>query len=74
MDRELIENVIDLSGWNEVYIKLNDPDIKIKINGITTAEFAEKENMPTNGCICLQTHSGDPYGIWYKNILLNQLG
>lgn len=71
--RELIESVIDPNGWNEVYIKASGPDIEIKINGITTAEFTEKEDIPSKGCICLQTHSGDPYEIWYKNILLNQL-
>ncbi len=73
MDRQLIEDIIDSYDWNEVYIKASGPDIEIKINGITTAEFTEKEDMPSKGCMCLQSHSGDPYEICYKNMLLNQL-
>ncbi len=72
-NRELIEEIINPYDWNEVRIKAIGPDIEIKINGVTTAKFTEKENVPSNGCVCLQAHSGEPYEIWYKNITLNQL-
>lgn len=72
-NRELIEEVIDPNGWNEVLIKANGNDIEIKINGVSTAKYTEKGDVPTSGCICLQTHAGDPFEIWYKNIVLNQL-
>jgi hypothetical protein len=72
-NRELIEEIINPYDWNEVRIKAIGPDIEIKINGVTTAKFTEKGNVPSNGCICLQAHSGEPYEIWYKNITLNQL-
>ena len=71
--KELIEEVVDSNGWNEVHIKANGPDIEIKINGVSTAKYTEQSDVPTKGCICLQTHSGKPYEIWYKNIIINQI-
>lgn len=72
-DEELMEEIIDPFDWNEISIKANGPDIEIKINGVTTAQYTEKGDIPSNGYICLQAHSGGPYEIWYKNIVLNQL-
>ena len=72
-DKELMEEIIDPFDWNEIKIKANGPDIEIKINGVTTAKYTEKGNVPSNGYICLQAHSGGPFEIWYKNIVLNQL-
>jgi hypothetical protein len=72
-DKQLIEEIINPFDWNEIHIKANGPDIEIKINGVTTAKFTEKGNVPLNGCIGLQAHSGGPYEIWYKNIRLKQL-
>ncbi|MEN8250343.1 MAG: DUF1080 domain-containing protein [Bacteroidota bacterium] len=72
-DRQLIEEIINPFGWNEIHIKANGPDIEIKINGVTTAKFTEKGNVPLNGSICLQAHSGGPYEVWYKNIRLKHL-
>ncbi|MEZ2414483.1 family 16 glycoside hydrolase [Muriicola sp. E247] len=51
------------SGRNEVQIGVRGQDIKIKINGVTTAEFTEEGNVPAEGCICLQAHGGEPYGL-----------
>ena len=69
-DKEVVEKNIDPEGWNEVHIKANGPDIEIKINGVSTAKYTEKADVPASGCICLQTHAGDPYEVWYKNIVL----
>ena len=72
-DKKLIEKTIDPNGWNKVNIKANGPNIEIKINGITTAKYIEETDVPTKGCICLQTHSGNPYEVWYRNIYLTNL-
>jgi len=72
-NKELIEEIIDPFDWNEINIKAYGPDIEIKINGVSTAKFTEKGDVPSNGCICLQTHAGEPYEVWYKDIVLNQL-
>ncbi|MBT8305269.1 MAG: DUF1080 domain-containing protein [Bacteroidia bacterium] len=72
-EKELIEEVVDPNGWNEIIIEANCPEIEIKINGVSTARYTEKGDVPTSGCICLQTHAGEPYEIWYKNIVLKKL-
>ena len=72
-DKELIEEIIDPLEWNEVNIRAHGPDIEIKINGVTTAKFTEKGDVPSKGSICLQAHAGGPYEIMYKDIVLNQL-
>lgn len=72
-DKELIEEIINPLDWNEITIKANGPDIEIKINGVSTAKFTEKEDIPSSGSICLQAHSGGPYEIWYKDIVLQPL-
>jgi len=72
-NKEIVEEAIDPKGWNDIHIKAIGPDIEIKINGVSTAKYIEKSNVPTKGCICLQTHAGKPYEVLYKNIVLNQL-
>ena len=72
-DKQLVEDNMDPFGWNEIHITANGSDIEIMINGVTTAKFTEKGNVPLNGCIALQAHSGGPYEVWYKNIRLTQL-
>ncbi|MEM7381457.1 MAG: DUF1080 domain-containing protein [Bacteroidota bacterium] len=72
-NKDLIEETIHPNDWNEIYIKANGPDIQIKINGVETADFTEKDDIPTKGCICLQAHSGDPFEVWYKNVELQAL-
>ncbi|MEM6766444.1 MAG: DUF1080 domain-containing protein [Bacteroidota bacterium] len=73
VDRELIDGVVDAKDWNEIHIIANGPDIEISINGVSTAQFTEQGNVPKNGCICLQTHSGKPFEVWYKDIVLTHL-
>lgn len=72
-DKNLVENTIDPKDWTEVYIKANGPDIEIKLNGATTAKYTEKLETPSKGCICLQTHAGEPFEVLYKNIVIKQL-
>ena len=72
-DKELVEDIIDPNDWNDIHIKAHGSDIEIKINGVSTATYAENGYVPVSGCICLQTHAGAPYEIWYKDIVLHQL-
>ena len=52
--------------------KSHAKEIEIKINGVSTAKYTEKGNVPLSGSICLQAHSGGPYEVWYRNIRLKQ--
>lgn len=73
-DRSLIEDIIKEDNWNDLQIIANGPEIEISINGITTVSYLEKEKwIPREGHICLQAHSGGPYEILYKDIILKKL-
>lgn len=72
-NEELIEEIIDPKGWNEVHIIAQGPEIEILINGVSTAKYTEASDVPANGRICLQVHAGDPYEVLYRNIVLTQL-
>ena len=72
-DKQLIEELIDPNGWNDIHIIAYGPDIEIKINGVSTASFTESGDVPVIGSICLQAHAGEPYEVWYKDIVLNEL-
>ncbi|NJB72343.1 hypothetical protein GGR42_002834 [Saonia flava] len=45
-DEELVETVIKSKDWKEVLITANGPDIEIKINGVSTAKYTEKGDVP----------------------------
>lgn len=62
-DQKLIDEVVTPNDWNAIHILANENNIEIKINGTSTAKFTEKGDVPSSGCICLQTHAGDPYEI-----------
>lgn len=72
-NNDLMEEIINQEDWNEIQISAIGSDIEIKINGVSTAKYSEEADLPTEGCICLQAHSGGPYEIWYKNISLSQI-
>ena len=48
-------------------------DIEIKVNGITTIQYTEKDDVASKGVICLQAHSGAPYEVHYKNINIKKI-
>ncbi|WP_460219383.1 3-keto-disaccharide hydrolase [Psychroserpens sp. MEBiC05023] len=72
-ERELIHKIVKPYDWNEMKVIAFGNDIEIKVNGITTVQFTEKDNVASKGSICLQAHSGDPYEIHYKNIRFKEL-
>lgn len=72
-DDKLIAEIIKPEDWNEVHITANGPDLEIKINGVSTAKYTDTTAVPAEGCICLQAHAGEPYEVWYKDIVLYPL-
>jgi len=72
-DRTLINEIVNLNDWNEIRVIANEKNIEIRINGVTTVKFTESMNVPAEGHICLQVHSGAPYEIFYKDIYIKKL-
>ncbi len=71
-ERETIDKITKLDGWNKVRIIAKGKDIEIRVNGVTTVNYTEKAEIPEEGCICLQAHSGGPYEIRYKDISIKE--
>lgn len=72
-DKDAILKIINPKDWNEIEIRAKGPEIQIEINGVVTAHYFEKQDIPTDGKICLQIYSGDSYEIWYKDMLLTPI-
>ena len=69
-NRTKIENIINPNDWNDIIIIAKEKNISIKINGIETANYYEKNNVISKGQICLQTHAGVPHEVMYKDIVI----
>lgn len=72
-DRELVEKTVNFQDWNDIEILADGPHIKIWLNGVLTADFVETADVDKRGYICLQAHSGEPFEVHYKDIIIEEL-
>ncbi|MBB6460494.1 3-keto-disaccharide hydrolase [Flammeovirga kamogawensis] len=72
-ERELVENTINYGGWNDIEVMANGGEIRIRLNGVETANFIETADVAKEGYICLQAHHGAPFEVHYKDILITEL-
>lgn len=60
-------------GWNNYRILCKGPRIQVWLNGIKTVDFAEEDpNIPLEGVIGLQAHSGAPFEASYRKIMIRE--
>lgn len=70
-----LENVLKKGDWNEYTIRAEGDQITLKINGLTTVDYRERNaEIPRSGIIALQVHSGGPMRVDFRNIRLKPLG
>ncbi len=73
-DTEQIDRILKLNDWNIYELDAIGPNFRIAINGEQTVSYTEEDpNIPLEGHICLQIHSGPPGEQWYKSIVLEEL-
>jgi hypothetical protein len=61
-------------GWNNYRIRCEGKRIRMWINGILTCDYTEEdESIPLDGYIALQAHSGPPFEVSYRKIILKGL-
>lgn len=61
-------------GWNDYRILAEGKRIRIWINRVLTCDFVETDKtIPLSGLIALQTHSGAPFEVHYRNIVIMAL-
>lgn len=60
--------------WNEYRILCEGKRIRLWINGYLTVDFLEEDDdIPLNGIIAVQVHSGEPMEAHYRNIRLREI-
>jgi type 1 glutamine amidotransferase len=65
---------VDLTGWNEQEITARGDHIAIKLNGVTTADYVEKDpSIPRAGVIALQLHDEPNMEVRFTNIRIKPL-
>ena len=65
------EKIVKPGDWNEYSILCQGGKVRLRINGIVTAEL---ENEPANrGVIALQLHAGPPMKVEFRNIRIREL-
>ncbi len=73
-DANLINEILKPDDWNTYLLEANGPNFRIAINGVQTVAYTEEDpDIPLEGHICLQIHSGPPGEQWYKSIALETL-
>ncbi|MEM8486150.1 MAG: DUF1080 domain-containing protein [Bacteroidota bacterium] len=73
-DEALIDEILKPGAWNTYLLEAKGPNFRIAINGVQTVAYTEEDpDIPLEGHICLQIHSGPPGEQWYKSIALETL-
>ncbi|MEN8693392.1 MAG: 3-keto-disaccharide hydrolase [Akkermansiaceae bacterium] len=61
-------------GWNDYRILCVGPRIQVWLNGIKTVDYTEQlKKIPLEGLIALQAHSGAPFEVGYRKIIITEL-
>ena len=73
-DMEKVNKVLRRNDWNEYEIRCEGRRIRLKLNGVETVDYTEKEaTVEDYGIIAVQIHAGPPSEAWYKDITLQEL-
>jgi type 1 glutamine amidotransferase len=60
--------------WNHYEVHSIGNQITLKLNGLVTAEYTEKDDsIPRSGVIALQLHAGGPMEVRFKNIQVEEI-
>ncbi len=64
-----------LGEWNTYRIRAEGPRIQIWLNGVQTVDYTEQDaNIPRTGVIAVQIHGDAKSQVWYKEIIIEELG
>ena len=73
-DQDLIKKAFRPDDWNDFRIRCEGPRIQSWVNGIQIIDYTETDpDIPHNGIIGLQIHSGPPVEVAYRYIMIREL-
>ena len=62
------------NGWNSYTIRAEGDRVTLKVNGVTTVDYVEKDkDIARSGIIALQIHSGPAMQIDFRNLRIKEL-
>jgi hypothetical protein len=75
VDQTKIGGAFKRNDWNEYAITCDGPKITQVLNGVTTIDYAEKDEQKgaKEGIIALQLHVGPKMRIWFKDLEIKEL-
>ncbi len=73
-DDALIDEILNILEEREAIEAAIGADVRIAINGRQTIAYTEEDpEIPLEGRICVQIHSGPPGEVWYRSLQLEEL-
>lgn len=73
-DLEKLSEYIKFDDWNTYVIRCEGRHIQLWLNGHKTVDWNEPDDeIPGEGIIAVQIHSGPPTEAWYKDITIEEL-
>ena len=73
-DLEKLSEHINYDGWNTYVIRCEGRHVQLWLNGHKTVDWNEPvDEIPVEGIIAVQIHSGLPSEAWYKDITIEEL-
>lgn len=71
---EKLSEYIKFDDWNTYVIRCEGRHIQLWLNGHKTVDWNEPDDeIPVEGIIAVQIHSGPPTEAWYKDITIEEL-
>ena len=73
-DLSTLKHILNEDGWNSYIVRCIGNKHELYINGVKTAEYIEKDpEIPAEGVIGIQLHSGGNAKVEFKHITITEL-
>lgn len=73
-DEAVVRKAVKENDWNDYEIRAEGPRIVLKLNGVTTVDYTEKDpNIPQHGLIAVQIHGGGKTVVAFKDLSIEVL-
>ena len=72
-DLSKLKDTFKEDGWNDYLVRCKGNNHELFINGVKVASYTEEEDVPSEGVIGLQLHSGGIAKVEFKDITLKPL-
>lgn len=70
-DAAVIQKALKENEWNDYEIRAEGPRMVLKLNGVTTVDYTEKDaSIPLHGLIAVQIHGGGKTVVLFKDITM----